>query len=87
MASLDRTWALNQLRHKRNSYIAALAAMHFLNTDMVRELGRTRVLLHQSGITFNPYPGEKVGRNYEIRLRQIISNYVYRKSDHEITVG
>ena len=86
MPALDKAWALNQLRHKRNSYVAALAAMHLLNTDSVLALSRQKVLLKHDSIIFNPNASERTGRRYEVKLRQIVSDYLYKRQDHGVTI-
>lgn len=56
MTVIDRQWALNQLRHSRNSAILSLAAMQMLNSDLIYDLDDKVVVLKTDGITFNPEP-------------------------------
>jgi hypothetical protein len=87
MTTLDKAWALNQLRHKRNSYIAAIAAMHLLNVEKTVSVLRSTVVMFKGDIIyFNPKLSDRVGRRYELKLRHIVDEYRWKRESHMVTL-
>ena len=84
MTVIDRQWALNQLRHSRNSAILSLAAMQMLNSDLIYDLDDKVVVLKTDGITFNPEPYDRQGARVEVNLGQLTHDY---RHDHDSLIA
>lgn len=82
----DKDWALNQLRHARNSYLYTLAGMRLLNSDASRGLQDRVVQLRQDGLLFDPDPSDRVGRRFEFEFNQLVFDYTSRKSDFDASL-
>ncbi|HRQ87077.1 MAG TPA: hypothetical protein PLY16_03120 [Candidatus Saccharibacteria bacterium] len=86
MTIFDKNWALNQLRHQRNSYFVGLAAMHLLNHDAILGLVDTIVMIKDDYIIFNPSEDERKDKRYELHLKQLVDDYINKPDDLFITL-
>ncbi|MFZ5684279.1 MAG: hypothetical protein ACOY9C_06540 [Pseudomonadota bacterium] len=61
MSTLDKNWALNQLRHKRQTYIYMLGALALLNSPATESLRGNVVVLKETGLTFGSTVEDRAG--------------------------
>jgi hypothetical protein len=72
---IDKSWALNCLRHNRNSSIIALASLTLLNSDAVEALRDVLVVVTPSRVIFHPAPSDRSGARFELPLSQFADEY------------
>jgi len=78
MVTFDKEWALNQLRHKHNSYQMALAGLHLLNSDATLSLHDKEAVVSEHNVHFNRSRAQFRGDSRSIRLNDLRRLYMYR---------
>lgn len=73
--AVDQQWALNSLRHIRNSAVLTLSGLVLLNSDAVHTLNGRLVLLRPGEIILNAGESDRTGPRLELPLSQIPLDY------------
>lgn len=76
MSNIDKSWALNQLRHKKNTLALTTAAQSLLNSNAIFSLSNKVSILNKDGIFFNCDKNELKEKELYIDYDQII--YIYK---------
>lgn len=79
--TIDKTWAENQIRHNRNSFIVALGACSLLNSDATLGLHDEVVVCKDGELIFHPNPDDRIGRRHEVPLGQLAHDYQSKRPD------
>lgn len=72
---IDKKWAVNCLRHHRNTAIISLAAEQLLNSDAIRLLAGKSILIKGDSVVFDPRPSDFLRYEYRLDLDQLIDEY------------
>jgi hypothetical protein len=86
-SSMVKQWALNQLRHARNSYLYTLAALQLLKSDAVYGLAGKLIVLKADEIIWNAIPADRVGKRLEFSLQDVVDDYTTRPADYEESIA
>lgn len=73
--AIDKKWAANQIRHNRNTFIAAIGASYLFNTNAVLLLESQVVVCKDGCVIFNPEASDRSGKRYEIELGQLANEH------------
>jgi hypothetical protein len=84
MIAFDKTWALNQLRHRRNAHLIATAAMRLINGPELSNLKDRIVLINGNGMIFDPDPADRIGARLEFHFNQLLESKQNTPSDFEV---
>lgn len=86
MTVLDKDWALNQLRHKRQAYIYMLGALALLNSASVETLRGNVVAIAEAGIFFGSQPGQRPSSGRRIDLGCLADERAHRTTDFDYSL-
>lgn len=70
---MDKQFALNQLRHKRNAFIYMCASSQLLNSDAIEHLIGVSIIINDEGIIYNYNDNDRTNESIEIDLTQIVA--------------
>lgn len=82
----DKSWALNQFRHQRNSFLIALGGVQFIRSDAIYALLSKKVIITDAGYIFDPVSEDHVGDRYEAPLQQIVNDYENHLDDFKYSL-
>jgi hypothetical protein len=74
MTTKDKRWALNQLRHRKNSFLLALCSVNFFKGPALDSLKGKRFLFKGASIVFDPLESERTGKRLEFEIDQLIQS-------------
>lgn len=87
MSNIDKNWALNQLRHNRNSLFLAFSVLQIIRSEDVKSIqNRVVVIKSDGGVIFNSDPADRVGARFEIELSKVVREFYENKSDFDYTL-
>jgi len=86
MAVGDKQWALNQLRHARNSYLFTLAGLRLLNSPAVLDLRHRLIVLTPNEIVWDPDNSDRLGARSEFHLDQLINDYENARVNYDASL-
>ncbi len=78
--TIDKKWALNQIRHNRNTFIFSLGACHVLRSDATKMLSRVVVVCKDGNTIFSANDSDRIGKRYEIDLDQMAQEYTHHNT-------
>ena len=85
--AIDQRWALNCLRHNRNSCLLTLASMTFLGSDATSILDGKLVVLRPNEMIFDAVETDRVGQRLELDLSQFSNEFKNNRNDHLASLG
>lgn len=80
---MDRTFAQDQVRHKRNAFILTCAGAYLLNSDAINLLPGATAVLQNQGVWFNPLPGDVAKGDLVVSTETIIESRTNKRSDFD----
>lgn len=83
---MDKQFALNQIRHKRNSYVYTCAGIYLLNSNAVHLLTDVIALFNRSGIIFNPAEIERINGRMEVELSQVPNARANERANFDVDI-